>query len=93
MPILPLPHVGWFVAALFFLRNAANWFHLERRNDAQEVGEFLFSAGILAFGLHALLRRGEIALTSAAEVAVAPAAPAAVVMRTAESPTSSQRPS
>lgn len=51
LPVPPLADLAWFGGSLLFLRHVANWLVLERRNDAQEIGELLFAGALLAVAL------------------------------------------
>ncbi len=53
IPLLAFGDLVWFATALLFLRHVANWLDLVVRNDAQEIGEFLFALGLLAFAIRA----------------------------------------
>jgi hypothetical protein len=53
IPLLAFGDLVWFAAALLFLRHVANWLDLVVRNDAQEIGEFFFALGLLAFAVRA----------------------------------------
>ncbi len=59
-PLVPVAHAMWFVASLFFLRHAANWLAMAERNDAQEIGELLFAAGMAVWALHAAARPADV---------------------------------
>ena len=56
LPVPPAQWLGLFLAALFFVRHAANWLRLAERNDPQEIGELFFALGLAGFGLHAAAR-------------------------------------